>query len=459
MDDASSPALARHRSAARARARLVVALVALAATALVACGGDDVHLGPTPTPTPVASPTPFPTPTGTGSGAFPIAADLAGTSAVTAAFGDGRYLVTFADTVQRSASDVFGVRLTADGDVVDAAPFLLSEIGGEPFLGPDGAYVPGGIAFADAGFGAFLFGSGTLEAGIPGQVVAFVAVPPAGPPALPATPIDEQASFSMVQTAISPPIAATSNGTLFLGVYQHVLTMVGSFSIDQVLGQIVSVGASGVSAQLVGPWSGIVPPEGGVVTSGSVPGVATRSDSSTLVAWIETVAEQDMPSNVSTRLRGVVLTESAATFVTLAEAQAGAQPVAVASDGTSFLVVWETPTAADPATSSELRAIRYTPGGEPTPAGGFVVAGGAAAKQLGAVAFAGGVYLVAWTESGVLRGARLGTAGDTVEPFTIDPGPAVSVDLASDGTRFLAVFDRPDGSASSDVLGTFVALE
>jgi len=46
-----------------------------------------------------------------------------------------------------------------------------------------------------------------------------------------------------------------------------------------------------------------------------------------------------------------------------------------------------------------------------------------------------------------------------LDVFTIDPGPATSVRLASDGDCFLAVFDRLNGSSSSDVLGNFVARE
>jgi len=371
-------------------------------------------------------------------------------------FGGDRYLVTFAEPVDRSESDVVGLRLTAEGQVLDTAPFLLSDFGSDPFLGEGADYFPGGIASDDTSFGVFLFGSGTISQGPPGEVVGFVSVPTEGAPALPATAVDEQFSFSMAQTSLQPPIAVTTNGTRFLGVYQRILTLVGSFSVSQVFGQIVTVTDEGVQAQPAGPFSGI--PVDGMLTSGSTPGVAI-SDSFTLIAWVETSAPEESPSDVSTDLRGVLLTPNEATFVTLSDTEAGSQNAAVASDGTSFLVVWTATTASDPALLSELRAVRFTPGGSAEPAVGFLIDGGDAAKGLGGIAFADGVYLVTWIEDGAVRGARLGTAGDDAEVLTIDPGPATSVALATDGARFLAVFDRADGTTSSDLLGTFVAAE
>jgi hypothetical protein len=288
-------------------------------------------------------------------------------------------------------------------------------------------------------------------------VVGFVPIPADGPPALPATAVDEQVSFSMAQTSLSPPIAATTNGTLFLGVYQRILSLVGSFSVSQVFGQIVTVTDDGVQSQPAGPFSG-TPPTDGMLTSGSVPSVAFGT-SFTLIAWVETSTDEDSPGDVSTYVQGVFLTPEAATPVRLSDTEAGSRNTAVASDGTSFLVVWTATTAAEPSTLSELRAVRLTPGEAAEPAGGFLIDGGDGAKMLGGMAFVEGVYLVTWIEDGAVRGARLGAAGDDVEVFTIDPGPAVSVALASDGARFLAVFERVDGTTSSDLLGAFVPRE
>ena len=385
---------------------------------------------------------------------FPIATDLSSGGGVAAAWGGDRYLVTFGDDTSRGGSDVFGVRLSKDGEVLDSAPFLLSDFGSSPFLIPGALYSPGGIAFASE-FGVFLFGTGTVGLGPPGQVVGFVSVPRDGPPGLPATGIDEQASFSMAQTSLRSPIAVTTNGSDFLGAYQRILTLVGAFSVSQVLGQIVAVTEAGVRAQEAGPFSGIVPPVGGMITSGSPPGVAIARED-TLVAWVEESAREDSPGEVSTAVKGVLLRPESATFVSLADTEAGSYGVAVAGDEESFLVVWTATTAADPSTVSELRALRFTRGGSPEPPGGFLIAGGGSAKQLGGASYADGVFLVAWLESGVLRGARLGRTGDDADVFTIDPGPDADVALATDGKRFLAAFERVNGTTSSDVLGTFV---
>ena len=446
------------RGVKHGRQRSAVALLAGALAALVACGGDGGGGGGShPTPSPSA--TPFATPTATVAPTpFPIAVGLGPGGGVAAAWGGDRYLVTFGDATGPAARDVAGVRLTQDGEPVDAAPFPLSDFGSSPFLGPDARYSPGGIAFAGTHFGVFLYGAGTTQSGAEGQVVGFVSVPPDGPPALPATAIDEQLTFSMARTSLISPVAATTNGVLYLGMYQRILSLVGAFTVSQVVGKIVTATDGGAEAQPVGPLSGIVPPVGGIVTSGSAPGVATSDDATALVAWVETYAPEDSPGDVSTGVQSAQLTADSATFVRLADTAAGSQGTAVASDGTSFLVVWTATTAADPATLSELRAIRFTPGGTPEPAGGFLIGGGGA-KQLGDVAFTGGAYLVTWIEDGALRGARLDTRGEEAAVFTIDPGPVVSAALAGDGTRFLAVVSRATGTSTSDVLGTFVPAQ
>jgi hypothetical protein len=270
-------------------------------------------------------------------------------------------------------------------------------------------------------------------------------VPIDGPPVLPATEIDEQLTFGTARTALGPPIAATSNGTMFLGLYQRALSLVGGPAADQVVGQIVTA-APAVEAQEIGPFSG-PPVRDGILTSGSAAGVATRS------------APESMPADVAYRLQGVLLTESDATPVTLTEVRDGSYGGAVATDGTSFLVPWTTGTDASPGVRSELRAIRYAPGGAPEPAGGFVIADGAAEKILVGATFASGAYVVAWIEDGALYGARIATAGDDVVRTPLHPGPVVDAALATDGTQVLVVFSRDDVGGTSDVLGSFVTLD
>lgn len=170
---------------------LAVTLAAIAA--LAACGDGNDRPAPTPTPgttaarsiTPFPTTTPAATPTSTPS-TFPIVSGLDSTTALDAAWGDRGYLVTFGDRGSRTSPDVFGIRLTPDGEV-DGGRFLLSDFGGSPFLGPDGSYSPQAIASSASEFGVFLFGRGDVPAGAPGQIVGFARVPFGGPPLLPAT--------------------------------------------------------------------------------------------------------------------------------------------------------------------------------------------------------------------------------------------------------------------------------
>ncbi|MBM4244088.1 MAG: hypothetical protein FJ148_09760 [Deltaproteobacteria bacterium] len=458
------------RGATGGRRVAIVTVHLVLSAALAACGSGGGGGGSRPTPTAYPSATPFvtatplaPTPTPTSTvlpNPFPIAENLPASAAVEAAWGGERFLVTFSAPTDRQAPDVLGVRLAPNGEVVDSAPLLLNDLD-EPFLDSGATYLPGGIAFAGDAFGVFLWGYGTRgDDGPPAQVVGFVSVPPAGAPALPATTIDEQLTFSMALSAINGPVAASTNGTLFLGMYQRIVSLAGSFSLSRVGGRIVTRTGGAVQSQPVGPLSAILPPPAGVISNGSAPAVATRSDGTTLVAFTQTSQAQTSPGVISTNLQGALLTSDGQTLFSLSDAADGAGSTAVASDGTSFLVVWETPTTDDPDALTELRAIRYTPGADPEPAGGFVVAGGSSVKHLGDVAFAGGTYLITWIEADALRGARLGSEGTGVAPLTIDAGPGIeSVALATDGARFLAVFDRATGASSSDVLGTFVELD
>lgn len=356
-----------------------------------------------------------------------------------------------------TTSDVFGLRLTAEGEAVDEELFLVSDFGDEPFLPEsDADYLPGGVAFARDAFGVFLYGYGLLPEIASGQVVGFVSVPPEGPPLLPATVIDDQTSFGSASSAILPPIAVTTNGTRFLGAYQSRFELAQAFSVVSVVGQIVSVFPRGIIPQRIGPFGGGRPGPG--ATSESAPGVAIGT-TYTLLAWIRTQAFENNPDGAR-NVQGLLLAPDEGTFVDLGPTTIGSAGTEVASDGASgFLVVWTAATLADPSERTEIRVLRFTPGEAPEPAGGFLLAGGADAKALGQVVFAAGTYFVTWVEDGVVRGARLGTTGEEADVFTIDDGPATAVVATTDGARFLAVFDRGEGIASSDLFGVFLPAE
>ncbi len=133
--------------------------------------------------------------------------------------------------------------------------------------------------------------------------------------------------------------------------------------------------------------------------------------------------------------------------------------VAIASDGTCFLVFWTS--APDDSSTTEIRGVRFLPdgvgGGTLEPPGGFLVADGPNRKSLRAAAFADGTFLVSWIERGIVRGARIGVDETSARTFTIDEGPAHGLALASDGRRFLVVVNRARSERFGSLWATFVA--
>jgi hypothetical protein len=451
-----------------------VALAILLTGAAIACGGGGGDGHPTPTPgvatrTPGATPTggatatPGPTPTAVPN-PFTIAAAVAPGSHPAVAFGAGRYLTTFSlpgDGVRRA---LYGVRLDAGGGALDDTPVLLSDLGGTPFLAPaEASYDGAAIGYDGATFGVFFRGSGSVgtDPGFPGQMVGFASVPPAGPPLRPAVEVDTQASFGMAQTAITGVTGASSFAVGLVGLYARQSGMVGfPFTVGQL--DRVTVVVDGGAVDVRGPFV-----LGGgsrtriLIDSAGGGGIASNGTDA-FVAWgqVELDVAPPAPHVMSATVEGALLTPLGHTTVTLAETTTTTGRTAVASDGLEFLVVWSAAISDDASSTTRLRAIRYRPasGEDPeivAPPGGFVVADGTSAKRLEGVAFAGGTYLVAWLEDGVLHGARIAEDGTTPAPFVIDPGPVDDAALTSDGERFLIVLDKPTG-ATSDLLGLFV---
>lgn len=447
----------------------LVALVGVAAVAGCGGGGSGGGGAPTPTPvisptsgpTPIVTPTPAPTPTGVPS-PFTIAAGVGPDALPAVAFADSTYLTTFSRP-SSGQRDVYGVRLAPDGTVLDATPMLLSELAADSFLDPaDASYDSASIAAGASGFGVFFNGSGTVRgAEIPGEIVGFAALPSSGPPLQPATEVDTQASFSMVQTVLAGVSGATSFASRYVALYRRATAMVGSpFVLGQIDGADVVV--EGGSVDVVSNY--VV--AGGMVVDGVVHDVSAAriaSDGTTaLAAWFDVlidVAPPEPPHVTSQLLTGALRTPAGTMPVALAELTGEPGDNAIGSDGAEYLVVWSVATvAANP--PDEIRALRYLPGdgGEPgvaMPPGGFLIADGAAAKNLIGVAFADGAWLVTWLEDGTLRGARIRANGTAAAPFTIDPAPVSSAALASDGERFLVVVEKPT-EAGIDLIGQFV---
>lgn len=448
------------------------AALALLVVVSVACGGGGGHGGERPTPTPAPtttpvttpSPTPGPTPTAVPN-PFTIAAAVVPGTQSAAAFGGGRYLTTFSLPGAGPGSAVYGLRLAASGGAIDDAPLLLSGFGSGSFLDPaDTSYDGAAIGFDGASFGVFFAGRGSVATnpGFPGQMVGFASVPLAGPPIQPPTEVDTQASFGMVQTSIAGVTGASNVASRLVGLYRRGTAMIGfPFVIGQVDGADVTVAGGSVTVQSRFVLAG--GSRGGDVVESAATGSIASNGAVALAAWLQTgidVAPPEPPHVSATTLAGALITPAGTTPVALADTASGTGATSVASDGSAFLVVWSSAPPDGSSPPNEVRAIRYLPAGDATPGvvappGGFLVAGGPAAKSLAGVAFAGGTWLVVWNEEGVLQAARIPEDGATATTFTLDAGPVEDAAVTSDGARFLVVLEKPNG-ATNDLLGLFV---
>lgn len=399
-----------------------------------------------------------PAATATPAGGIVVARGAVPDLPVGIARGAGAGLVAWSALAGRAEPDVVGVRLDAGGNVVDASPLLLSDLGNAPFLDAASAeYQSPGIAYDGSVFGVFYAGSGTVaQFGAPGQVIAFTAVPPDGGAIVPATQLASQATVGMVANFLTPPIAAADAAGSFVGVFQNVLQGIQTPKLPSVLADVVTVRDGTVSTQPPVTLLDARPPFQGVIPTGSAPGAA-GNHAAVLGAWIQTLTDIATQQSTAT-VSGALLSPSAdPTPVTIGSARVGAAGVAVASDGGDFLVAWTSPTA-DGGSLVEVRASRYRAGTGPLdPDGGLVVAAGPGVKSLGGAAFDGAAYLVVWEENGSVRGARVATDGTSEAPFTIDAGPAGTPAVACEA-GCLTVFVRPAGDAG-DVVARRVDAE
>ena len=134
------------------RSRVVALVWSGLLAAVLGCGGDGDG-PPRPSATPTAGPTATPAATATPSGGVVVAHGAVPALPAGIASGAGRFLVAWSSIVGRAQPDVFGVRTDANGNVADASPLQLSDLGTAPFL--DAACrllpAPGGLYVVDRG--------------------------------------------------------------------------------------------------------------------------------------------------------------------------------------------------------------------------------------------------------------------------------------------------------------------
>ena len=121
---------------------------------------------------------------------------------------------------------------------------------------------------------------------------------------------------------------------------------------------------------------------------------------------------------------------------------------AVATDGTDFLVGWSD---ARSSWRSRIYVSRVRSDGTMLDPWGISLGGDFGAEP--SIAFGAGLYLVVWRElnTGRLRGARVATNGNVLDPAGLDLADAATVGnpmgtaIAFDGTNFFAVWMFANG--------------
>lgn len=442
----------------RGTGRLVCAAVAAMTLAIgivpLGCGTDNQNDGPNPTPTPTSSggATPTPTPVPTASvRVVDLVPRIGSNLSFDVGGGNRGFLVAWEDDTA-PASSIRGLRLGADGTPIDDA-FLVSVVQSAGYLG-NPSWTSPAVGFDGSLYGVVYAGTGTVQGSIPGAAITAVQVGTDGSVGLPAD-LAETAQIGTCESSVVPPPAiAGSSATSFAAIWPLEEGCAGGPVLDRLDGAFAVVQSQGFAVSEI---DGLLPPVGDETVVSSAAAVAS-SGATTFGAWTE-MAEGSTAVNVEV----AALTTGGAQRALLASAGGGLVRPAIASDGSDYLVVWQS-------APSTISGARFRPGTRPLDgASGFVIAQ-AAGKTLGEprVAFADGRYLVAWT-------ANPGEAGTIGNPdlraVEVTPQGAVGtaqtlvanidwtgIALAASNGTFVIPFvsDASAGSAASFTLKAVV---
>lgn len=315
------------------------------------------------------------------------------TTPVLASNGAG-YLVLWVDRRNGWGQDVYGARVTGAGAVVDASGFLVTGAGGQPAVASDGSSHL--VVWADLprpGVYSTIRGARVSASG--------ALLDPAG------------IAIGELGVDQSEPALAWG-GTSYLVVFQARGAIYGR-----------RVGANG---NVIGSSFTIANDIGGGTEKAS-PAVAWGS-ASHLVVW------HDRASRSSYDIVGKRVSASGAVLddpgITIGAAANDQVTPAVASNGSSFLVVWED---ARSGTSADVYGARVSAAGTVLDGAGIPISTGANAEGAPAVSSDGSGYLVVWQDrrtgtSHDVYGARVNGAGAVLDASGIPIGTAAQDQLA-----------------------------
>ena len=128
-------------------------------------------------------------------------------------------------------------------------------------------------------------------------------------------------------------------------------------------------------------------------------------------------------------------------------------------DGTRHLVTWSAYNALG-ATGVDIFARRFDVAGTPLDAADLIVAADANYDDQPRVTSDGTNFLIAWSRSGILTGARMNTSGALLDaPITLSTSTSYSYDfsLASDGLGSLLVMSEYSAASGADVKAVKIA--
>jgi hypothetical protein len=339
------------------------------------------------------------------------------------------YLVVWQDWRDIASPDIYGVRVSGAGEVLDPAGLVIH-------ASAHGLFAP---ALASNGTGWFV----VWEKNWNGQRLHGTRVANTGE-------VMDPAGIPICTTAAdqrSPAVA--SNGVDYFVTWNDYR----SGASPDIYGARVL--ASGTVVDTAGFALGTA------AVSESTPAVASNGTDYLAVWKRDTGLTTDIYATRVTSA-GVVVDPAG---LALSTAAGGQYAPGVASDGTSYLVVWEDARVPN---DRDVYGTRVTGAGEVVDPAGLLISPGADEQRAPAVAFDGANYLVAWEHfvraSGSLdlRGARVTSAGTLLEPegFTLSAEAASesAVSVASaEGQRSFVVYQQALGSPQR-VAGRFISF-